>query len=189
MLFQKILTGIAMASTAMAAATPQQIADGIGSITQKSQALQAPAQSITTANAALFLLGQGPIPEIITDFGDIVSTATALAALLPGTPPITKRDEREHARDISARGPDADLVFNAFRAELLNILIGKVGLLTIVPFVGPPVATALRGVESIVDTIAIDLINLLQDHVEEATSEASSLDDTLDLAIQSYANL
>ncbi|KAI0188834.1 UVI-1 [Xylaria flabelliformis] len=195
MLVSKILTGIAMACTAMAAATPQQIADGIGSITQKSQALQAPAQSLTTVDAVLFPIGQGAIPGIINDFSDIVSTASALAALLPGTPPITKRDEREHTRDISARGPDADLVFNAFRAfvrvhqELLNILIGKAGIFTLFPFVGPPVAAALRGVEGVVDTITIALIGLLQDHVDDLTAEGNSLTDTLDLAIQSYANL
>ncbi|KAI1741811.1 hypothetical protein F4680DRAFT_415177 [Xylaria scruposa] len=198
MLFSKIFTGVAMACTAMAAATPQQIADGIGSITQKSQALQVPAQSITALSGPQFLLNQGPIPQLITGFADIVSTGNALIALFPGTGHINRtieRDEREHARDISARGPDADLVFNAFRAfvrvhqELLNIIIGKAGVLTLFPFVGPPIAAALRGVEGIVDTITITLIGLLQDHVDDLTAEANSLTDTLDLAIQTYANL
>lgn len=34
---------------------------------------------------------------------------------------------------------------------LLNILIGKAGILTNVPFIGPPVATVLRSVEGVVD--------------------------------------
>jgi hypothetical protein len=34
---------------------------------------------------------------------------------------------------------------------LLNILIGKAGLLQQVPLVGPPVAAVLRQVESVVD--------------------------------------
>ncbi|KAI0450920.1 hypothetical protein F5B21DRAFT_507688 [Xylaria acuta] len=195
MLFSKIFTGIAMASTAMAAATPQQIADGIKSVTQKSQALQAPAQSITPLNAGLIVIGQGPLPVIITGFADIVSTANALIAQLPGTPPIAKRGEQEHARDLSPRGPDADLVFGAFREfvrvhqALLNILIGKAGLLTHIPVVGQPVATALRGVEGVVDTIAITLINLLQTHSNDVASDANSLGNTLDLAIQSYDSI
>ena len=40
-----------------------------------------------------------------------------------------------------------DRVFQA----LLNILIGKAGILQKVPLVGPPVATVLRSVEGIVD--------------------------------------
>lgn len=115
MLFSKIFTGIAMASTAMAAATPQQIADGINSLTQKSSALQGPAQSITILNAPLIVIGQGPFPQIIAGFTDIVSTATVLISQLAGTQPIQKRGEMEHARDLSPRGADADLVFNAFR--------------------------------------------------------------------------
>ncbi len=51
-----------MAVTVNAAATPQQIADGIKSIAQKSQALQAPAQSISIINAPLIVIGQGPFP-------------------------------------------------------------------------------------------------------------------------------
>ncbi|KAI0469018.1 hypothetical protein F4859DRAFT_488248 [Xylaria cf. heliscus] len=193
MLFSKIFAGIALASTAMAAATPQQIADGIKSITEKSQALQTPAQSISILNAPLIAIGQGPLPEIISGFSDIVSTANALIALFPNTAPIEKRGEQVHARDLSPRGPDADLVFGAFREfvrvhqTLLNILIGKAGILEKVPIIGGPVATALRGVEGVVDTIAITLINLLQSHAGDVESDANSLGNTLDLAIQTYS--
>ena len=51
-----------MAATVNGAATPQQIVDGINSITQKAQALQAPAQSISILNAPLIIIGQGPFP-------------------------------------------------------------------------------------------------------------------------------
>ncbi|KAI1131772.1 hypothetical protein F5Y10DRAFT_285694 [Nemania abortiva] len=195
MLFSKFFAGIAMASTAMAAATPQQIADAITSITQKSQALQPTAQSVTILNAPLITIGQGPFPPLIAGFADIVSTANVLIAQLPGTAPIQKRGEQEHARGLSPRGPDADLVFSAFREfvrvhqALLNILIGKAGILTTIPVIGQPVATALRGVEGVVDTIAIDIINLLQTHSNDVASDANSLGATLDLAIQSYDSL
>ncbi|KAI0405018.1 hypothetical protein F4802DRAFT_565379 [Xylaria palmicola] len=197
MFFSKIFTGLALASTAMSAATPQQIADGIRSITQKSQALQAPAQSITVLNAPLIVIGQGPFPTLITGFQDIVSTATALVAQLPGSQPIRKRDdeERQHARDLVARGPDADLVFSSFREfvrvhqTLLNILIGKAGVLAKVPVIGQPVATVLRSVEGVVDTIAITLINLLQTHSNDVASDANSLGNTLTLTIDSYETI
>ncbi|KAI1293238.1 hypothetical protein F5Y03DRAFT_411378, partial [Xylaria venustula] len=115
--FSKIFAGAAMAYTAIASLTPQQISDGIRLITQKSQALQVPAQSITAANGALIVIGQGPFPTIIAGFSDIVSTANTLIAELPGTAPITKRsdtDERQHPKDLIARGPDAQQVRAAF---------------------------------------------------------------------------
>ncbi|GAP84402.1 hypothetical protein SAMD00023353_0702220 [Rosellinia necatrix] len=193
--FSKIFAGIAMASTAMAALTPQQIADGIRLITQKSQALQAPAQSITALNGPLIVIGQGPFPQIIAGFTDIVSTANTLIAQLPGTSPITKRDEKEHPRDLIARGPDAQLVrgvflqFVAVHQALLNILIGKAGLFSVVPVIGQPVATVLRSVEGVVDSIAVSLISLIQDPSADITPDANSLDNTLLLAIDSYDGL
>ncbi|KAI1424033.1 hypothetical protein F5Y12DRAFT_492922 [Xylaria sp. FL1777] len=194
--FSKIFAGVAMmASTAMGALNAQQIADGINLITQKSQALQAPAQSITILNAPLIVIGGGPFPTIIAGFTDIVSTANTLIAQLAGSAPIQKRDEREHPRDLIARGPDADLVFGAFREfvaihqALLNILIGKAGILEKIPVVGQPVATALRGVESVVDTLAIDLIGLLQSHAPDVTADANSLDSTLSTTISLYNSI
>ncbi|KAK5624883.1 hypothetical protein RRF57_000599 [Xylaria bambusicola] len=196
--FSKILAGVAMTSTVMAALTPQQIVDGIRLITQKSQALQAPAQSITVLNGPLIAIGQGPYPTIIAGFTDIVSTANTLIAQLPGTAPITKRseaDEREHPKDLIARGPDAQAVraaflnFVAVHQALLNILIGKAGLFSVVPVIGQPVATALRGVEGVVDSIAISLIQLIQDPTADITPDANSLDATLTLSIDVYDGL
>ncbi|KAI8625350.1 hypothetical protein F5Y19DRAFT_450410 [Xylariaceae sp. FL1651] len=198
MLFSKIFAPVAMAATAFAAATPQQVADSINSLTQKSQALQNPAQSITLINAPLIVIGQGPFPQLITGFTDIVSTATVLVSQLQGFGPVQKR--AVHARDFSveergleARGPDADLIFNAFRGfvrvhqELLNILIGKAGILEKVPVVGQPVATVLRQVEGVVDTIAITLINTVESRSKDLEAEANSLGNTLDLTIQKYS--
>lgn len=43
-------------------ATPLQIADNIRSLTQKSQALQSPAQSLTILDGPLLAIGQGRFP-------------------------------------------------------------------------------------------------------------------------------
>jgi len=54
-------------------------------------------------------------------------------------------------------GNDATAIGNAFRIfvdvhkELLNIIIGKAGFLTQIPFVGAPVSAVLRGIEKVVD--------------------------------------
>ncbi|KAK4167931.1 hypothetical protein QBC43DRAFT_229374 [Cladorrhinum sp. PSN259] len=171
-----------MALPVMGALTPAQIADGIKTLTTKSQALQPAAQSITLVNAPLIIIGQGPFPKLIVGFTDIVSTATAIIGQFDGTAPITS-------------DADAKTVFDSFRAfvrvhqELLNILIGKAGILEKVPFVGQPIATVLRQVESVVDTISITLINTVEPKANDLMTEANSLGSTLDLAIQKYEGI
>ncbi|KAI1172831.1 UVI-1 [Nemania sp. FL0916] len=183
MLFSKIFAaGAVMAASAMAALTPQQIADGIKQVTKLSQDLQGPAQSITFVNAPLILVGEGPFPEIIRGFTQIVSTATTITSEMDGTPKITDQ-------------ADGQLVFDSFREfvrvhqALLNILIGKAGLLENLPFVGPPVAAVLRSVEAVVDSIAFFLIDTVQGFTADLQDEANSLGATLDLTIQKYQGL
>ncbi|KAI1809218.1 hypothetical protein GGS20DRAFT_333751 [Poronia punctata] len=202
MRFSSIFAPLAMVSAAMAAATPQQIADGIKQITSLSRELQGPAQSISILNAPLIVIGQGPFPKLIAGFTEIVTVGNTLASQLEGTGPIQKRGQ-EHPRDFSpeeatalvARGPDADLIFTAFREfvrvhqALLNILIGKAGILEKVPLVGGPIAAVLRSVEGVVDTIAITLINTVQARAKDLAAEADSLGNTLDMAIKQYEGL
>ncbi|TDZ74535.1 hypothetical protein CTRI78_v000684 [Colletotrichum trifolii] len=161
------------------ALTPAQIVDNIRMVTTKSQALQAPAQSITIINGPLIVIGQGPFPQIVVGFTDIVSTVTTSLAQMQGTPPVPA-------------GADADAIFDAFREfvrvhqALLNILIGKAGLFNTVPFVGQPVAAVLRQVEAVVDSIAFSLIDLVQSRATDLTSQANSLGGSLQNAIDSY---
>jgi hypothetical protein len=56
------LSALAMTAPIMAQTTPAQVVSNIKMITQKSQALQAPAQSISLINGPLILIGQGPFP-------------------------------------------------------------------------------------------------------------------------------
>ncbi len=44
--------------------TPAQVVSNIRTLTTKSQALQAPAQSITIINGPLIVIGQGPFPTV-----------------------------------------------------------------------------------------------------------------------------
>ncbi len=61
---RSLVTGAAalMAAPIMAALTPTQLSDGINQLTNKFQALQTVAQSITIINAPLIVIGQGPFP-------------------------------------------------------------------------------------------------------------------------------
>jgi hypothetical protein len=101
--FRNLFTAVVALSVPIAAqTTPTQVVSNIQLLTQKSQALQAPAQSITIINGPLIIIGQGPFPQIITGFSDIVSTATTAIALMQGMPPVPA-------------GAQSDAIFNAFR--------------------------------------------------------------------------
>jgi len=93
---------MALAMPAMAQTTPAQVVTNIQLITQKSQALQGPAQSISIINGPLIVIGLGPFPQIIVGFTDIVTTATTALAQMQGMNPVPA-------------GAPSDNIFEAFR--------------------------------------------------------------------------
>ncbi|KAM7208385.1 hypothetical protein V8F20_001363 [Naviculisporaceae sp. PSN 640] len=167
------------------ALTAQEIVNNINTLTTKSKALQEPARTITILNAPLIVIGQGPFPQLIAGFTDIVVTATTANAAMNA--------DRDRITSVS----DAKLIADAFRTfvrvhqELLNILIGKAGLVTSLPIVGPPVAAVLRSLEAIVDTIAFGLIDIIDpsDQKADLTSDYKSLDASITLTINKYDGL
>ncbi|KAF3930595.1 hypothetical protein ABW19_dt0204660 [Dactylella cylindrospora] len=181
--FKAALAALAVFATpSLGALTPQQMADNLKLLTDKSQALQAPAQTISLINTPLILIGQGPFPIIINGFTEIIGIVNTANSQMTGTAPVTAP-------------ADATLIADAFREfvrvhqVLLNILIGKAGILVQVPFVGAPVAAVLRQLEAAVDTVALQLIDLLDSQNTDVQTQANSLGGTLDLAIQKYDGL
>jgi hypothetical protein len=83
-------------------ATPTQVVDSIKQITQKSQALQEPAQTISIVNGPLLMVGQGPYPPIIHGLSDIVNTTQTSFPQMIGMKQV-------------AAGKDADAIHDAFR--------------------------------------------------------------------------
>jgi hypothetical protein len=101
--FRNLFTAAVALSVPIAAqTTPAQVVSNIQMLTQKSQALQTPAQQISIINGPLILIGQGPFPQIIIGFTDIVTTATTALAQMQGMPPVPA-------------GEQSDAIFNAFR--------------------------------------------------------------------------
>lgn len=82
-------------------AAPSQVVSYIQDLTQKSQAIQAPAQSITIINGPLIHVGQGPFPMIIVGLTGVVSTSNTAISHMENMLPI-------------AAGAQSDAVFDAF---------------------------------------------------------------------------
>jgi hypothetical protein len=65
--FRTIITSaLAISAPVLAQLSPAQVVTNIETLTQKSQALQAPAQSINAVNGPLIIIGQGPFPVCST---------------------------------------------------------------------------------------------------------------------------
>ncbi|KAH6842649.1 hypothetical protein B0I37DRAFT_356713 [Chaetomium sp. MPI-CAGE-AT-0009] len=63
---------------------------------------------------------------------------------------------------------DAFRLFVKTHQKLLDVMIGVDGFITKIPFVGPPMAAALRSVEKAVDTLAFGIIDTLEASVAAA---------------------
>ncbi|KAK6508882.1 hypothetical protein TWF481_003649 [Arthrobotrys musiformis] len=187
MLFFKkaIACGLALlAVPSFAGITPAQMVNNLDTLRAKSFAIQADAKSITILNGPLIAIGLGPFPKIITGFTDIVTTATAAIAQMQGSAIITNPAD---AKAVA----DAFRLFVKVHQDLLNILIGKAGLFTIVPIIGTPVAAVLRSIEAVVDTAAFGIINTVEVAASKALiqSDADSLHATIGVSINAYVGL
>ncbi|KAF3904754.1 hypothetical protein ABW20_dc0102107 [Dactylellina cionopaga] len=190
MLFFKtaLTTALAVLSVpAFSALTAQQMVGNIRTLTTKSQALQAPAQSINIVNGPLIIIGLGPFPQLIAGFSDIIATTTTAIAQMQGSGKVGS------AGDATAIA-DAFREFVRVHQVLLNILIGKAGLFNTVPLIGQPVAAVLRQLESIVDTIAFAAIDFIDTPTtvtskNDVTSSANNLHGTIEITISSYDGL
>jgi hypothetical protein len=115
--FRTIFTSAMALSVAAAQVTPAQVVENIQTLTTKSAALQRPAQSISIINGPLIIIGQGPFPQLIVGFTDIVTTATVALTQMQNT------------ADIPAGAP-SDKVFDAFREVCFSIYISPTLLIS-----------------------------------------------------------
>jgi len=159
------------------------VVDALNTLTTKSQSCQGPANQITIVNIALAVSGQGPVPAVIYRLSDIVTTLGSVIGSLAGTQPFTvKSDEDAIVTALTT--------FVQVHQALLNILIGKAGLVpNLLPFVGPPLAAVLRNLESVVDTFAFELIDLVPDNAPAATTQKDSLDVTIIKAVNAWSGV
>ncbi|KAK3349596.1 UVI-1 protein [Lasiosphaeria hispida] len=179
----------------LAGATSAQLRAGavinnIETLTTESRNLIEPAGQIDILSGPRLLAGEGPLYVVITGFGDIVKTAiSAINSMgiqgvklpLDAADPAVKRSETA-ATDIIYGAEDSAAIADAFRTfvdvhkQLLNVVIGKAGVLISVPYIGLPMAKALRLVEAVIDSIAYSLIDTV-----EATASAAMRESTVDL--------
>jgi len=165
----------------MSGIKPSDIVSDLKTFTQKAQAIQGPAQSISIINGPLLVIGLGPFPSVIRAYVDLVTTMSNSLANMQGLSPI--------------KGSEADDVFNAYRdfarvnEYTFQILTGKAGLFQTVPIIGQPMIAILSQVEQIYDVYTFAMIDALPSHAADVQGLASSLDAAEDVVIQAYTYL
>jgi hypothetical protein len=151
------------------------ITDAIKAVTELSDNLRKETEKINNFNAPK----QGY--KIAEGFTLIIKNVIeASAALAPGANPSPLNDD------------DAKVVvktlttFVQVHQALLNVVIGKHGLLTLIPFF-EPIRLALVQLEIVVDTFAFNLINLIPTQQPAASGQVASLDVTIRDAVNTYS--
>ncbi|OAE24857.1 hypothetical protein AXG93_4242s1290 [Marchantia polymorpha subsp. ruderalis] len=151
--------------------------------TQRSAAEKQFAELQSTLNDALNTYGLGSTES------DAALAATT-EKIVEGFKVVTDMVDRVTSGPLA--DIDAQLVvdvlttFVRVHQNLLNVVIGKHGLIAMVPFF-EPIRVTLVQLEIVIDRLALDLIALIPTQKPAATRQFQLLDDTLQKAIKTYS--
>ncbi|KAM5533915.1 hypothetical protein V8D89_012455 [Ganoderma adspersum] len=158
----------------------------VGTMAQTSDQVITAIQSFITASrnldtevTALNAINFPAMGFIIADGFNNISTAvnTFNAEFSPATP--------AYPDDAAVAVVDVLTTFVEVHQDLLNLVIGKHSLAAMFALTAP-IAAALRGLESVVDTFAFALIALIPTESSPATTQVNALSVTFTDAINTY---
>ncbi|KAI0668412.1 hypothetical protein C8Q78DRAFT_1047035 [Trametes maxima] len=150
------------------------VISAIQTVTTASSNLQVVVDKTTITNVAI------QAPKILGGFKDIVTTVTRLTATV-----IVVSDPKPFSDDVAVEVVNQLRNFVTVHQLLLNTLIGKHSLLA---RFGPtaPLAAVLRSLESVVDTFAFGIIDLIPTRRDEGEKQVNELNISLTAAVQTY---
>jgi hypothetical protein len=147
------------------------ILQGFDNVTTQSTNLRIAVQTITVFNAGQqgFIIAQG--------------FTTIIAKIAEGTTRVDSVSTGPLSDDDAQLVVQALTTFVQVHQALLQVIIGKHGLLTLFPFF----RLALVDLEAAIDTLAFDLIDLIPTQKPAANAQFASLSVTLTAAITTYS--
>eukprot|EP00898_Chlorokybus_atmophyticus_P008629 jgi/Chlat1/8768/Chrsp90S09245 len=157
------------------------LAASIKTLTAQSRAIRSIAETITTINGPLIILGQGPFPEIISRFVTITTTGVNVAVTLVGATAYPAANQGVVCNAL--------IEFIHVHQALLGVLIDKGGLFSEVPLIGQPVAAVLQTLEAAVDTLAFGIVGTIPGCRTKAMNANQGLKSAFASAIQTYQGL
>jgi hypothetical protein len=150
------------------------ILEGLDKVTTQSNNLRIAVETITVFNAGEkgIIIVQG-LTSITAKIGQSTTRVDSVS-----TGPLSDDDAQLVVQALTT--------FVQVHQALLQVIIGKHGLLTLVPFF-EPIRLALVSLEAAIDTLAFDLIALIPTQQPAANAQFASLSVTLTTAITTYS--
>jgi hypothetical protein len=150
------------------------ILEGLDKVTTQSNNLRIAVETITIFNAGEkgVIIVQG-LTSITAKIGQSTTRVDSVS-----TGPLSDDDAQLVVQALTT--------FVQVHQALLQVIIGKHGLLTLVPFF-EPIRLALVDLEAVIDTLAFDLIALIPTQKPAANAQFASLSVTLTTAITTYS--
>ncbi|KAK4212460.1 hypothetical protein QBC37DRAFT_401524 [Rhypophila decipiens] len=175
------LTGSSSVATAFL--TADEVATSIGTLTAKSQSLIEPAGTLSLANAAFLLLGEGPWAQVLDGLNDISETAKKEIVYMQTV-------EKSPAKFA---GEEAQLIGDALKGlvkvvtELVDALVKQLEVVDKIPIIGQVVSPVLELVNTLLDNFLYQVVDLVEDVLAEALKlDFGNLDNTLAQAYNAF---
>jgi hypothetical protein len=152
----------------------EKILEGFDNVTTQSKNLRIAVETITIFNAGErgFIIAEG-FTSIIAKIAEGTTRVHSVS-----TGPLSDDDAKLVVQALTT--------FVQVHQALLQVIIGKHGLLTLAPFF-EPIRLALVDLEAAIDTLAFDLIDLIPTQKPAANAQFASLSVTLTAAITTYS--
>ncbi|KAG9251125.1 uncharacterized protein F5Z01DRAFT_639528 [Emericellopsis atlantica] len=135
---------------------------------------------VALLDGPLSAVNAGNLPPVLQGLKDIATVGSNLADNV-GT---------KHFSDA-----DSHVILNASRdfvqlhQKLMNVMIGKAGLFSVVPEIGQPVTAALKDDQGAIETLAFALEDTADLVAADLRAEFASLDDSIATAVKAYEGL
>ncbi|KAK3985646.1 hypothetical protein QBC44DRAFT_403996 [Cladorrhinum sp. PSN332] len=124
----------------------------IGPLIYKTGLITAPALSISIINGPLIAFNQGPFPEVIEKFTDVINSTDAAAAQINGLVFYTE------GGDVPSEVTEYYVSFVNHQVALLSLLRDKAALFTLLPVIGRPVTAILGDGQRSTDGLGVKMV-------------------------------
>ncbi|KAI9651421.1 MAG: hypothetical protein M1829_003018 [Trizodia sp. TS-e1964] len=195
MLFVKLLTLALLPIGVITAPGPSGqslvVSADLDTLLATSQKIQFLANAITPLSYLDYVLGNGPLPDILRNFNSLVQYARSFSSIIKGFKPLkSDTDQDPVKRDTDEFFTALDDALTVFGQKVF--IIGKEpGLNRIykVPRFDDQILIALEKTKIAIDDFALELVTFIPKWADDVNAQRSNFDTTIDATIKSFSAL
>ncbi|KAM7190238.1 hypothetical protein V8F33_009598 [Rhypophila sp. PSN 637] len=163
--------------------TADEVATSIATLPAKTQSLIEPAGTLSLANAAFLLLGEGLWAQVLDGLNEISETAKKEIVYMQAV----------EKNPVKFAGEEAQLIGDALKGlvtvvtELVDSLIKQLDVVEKIPIIGQVVSPVLELLNTLLDNLLNQVVDLVEDVLAEALKlDIGNLDNTLAQAYNAF---